>query len=82
MNITRDEFDLWRKDPVTRWIMAGIANAKAQEKAEWDRLSWGNGEADQGKLTVLKTRSDALGELSDNDYEIWSMWNGEEVQND
>jgi len=80
--MNRDEFELWLKDPVTLWIMRAIANAQLQEKAEWDRISWGNGEADQGKLTVLRTRADALGELCDNDYETWSLWNGEVVEND
>lgn len=80
--ISRDEFDLWRKDPVTRWVFAGVAAAQGQEKAEWERVSWGNGIADQQMLTVLKTRADALGELADNDFETWSLWNGEEVEND
>lgn len=78
----RDEFDLWLKDPVTRWVFAAIAKAQEQERAEWMRQSWENGEADQHNLTVLKTRADALGELADNDFETWSHWNGEEVEND
>lgn len=82
MTMTRDEFEMWQQDPVTRWVMAGITNAQAQEKAEWDRVSWGNGVADQHVLAVLRTRSDALGELIDNDFETWSQWNGEEVEND
>lgn len=81
-NISYDEFTLWQRDPVTRWVMAAIANARSQERVEWDRVSWGNGVADQNVLTVLKTRADALGELIDNDFATWAEWNGEEVEDD
>lgn len=80
--MSRDEFDAWLKEPVTRWVFAAVANAREAEKAEWMRQSWGNGSADQHVLTVLKTRADALGELVDNDFETWSLWNGEEVEDD
>lgn len=82
MTMMRDEFDTWLKDPVTRWVFAAIRNAQEQERAEWMRQSWENGTADQHNLTVLKTRADALGELTNNDFETWSHWNGEEVEND
>lgn len=78
--MTRDDFDAWRKDEVTRWVFKGIAAAREQERAEWLRQSWESGNADQMQLIELKTRSDALGELVDNDFEIWALWNGEEIE--
>ena len=80
--MSRDEFALWLKDPVTKWVMTGVAQAQAQEKAEWDRVSWGNGVADPVVLAELRTRALALGELVDNDYETWSLWNGEDISDD
>lgn len=74
----REDFDAWRKDPVTKYIFAGIAKAMAAEKAEWMRQSWDGGTADQLQLTELRTRADALGELIDNTYEKWLNWNGDD----
>lgn len=78
----RDEFDLWLKDPVTRWVFAGIERAQEQEKAEWIRQSWECGKADPAQLLELRTRSEALGDLLHNDFETWSEWNGEKVSDD
>jgi len=69
-----EDFDAWRREPATKFIFAAIRKAVEQEKAEWLRLSWEGGDADQHNLTVLKTRADALLELVDNDYDTWINW--------
>jgi len=80
--VTRDDFDTWLADPVTRWVFDGIRNAQAQEKAEWIRLSWDaappNGVVSPVALIELRTRHDALGDMIENTYENWSEWNGDE----
>lgn len=78
----RDDFDAWRKDHVTAWVMRAIEQAIKAERAEWMRQSWDGGNADQDQLLELRTRADALGELIDNDFEMWANWNGEEVEQD
>lgn len=70
-----ESFEAWLTDPVTKWVFAGIKKAQAAELKEWIRLSWDEGNADQHNLTVLRTRAEALGELIDNDFETWSVWN-------
>lgn len=80
--MTRDEFDIWLKDPVTKWIMAAVQNAAEADKAEWIRQSWDSGSADPMQLLELRTRASALTELQDNDFETWCSWNGEEVEQD
>lgn len=79
--MTRDEFDAWRVNPVTRWVFAAIENARQQEKAEWLRISWDgappDGKTSPAALIELRTRYDALGELIENGFENWSEWNGE-----
>lgn len=85
--MTRDEFDAWRVNPVTRWIFRGIENAQEAERAEWIRRTWDvpprHGEQPLlMALIELKTRADALGELIDNEFETWSEWNGEQPDPD
>lgn len=84
--MTRDEFDLWLANPVTRWVFAALEKARAQEQAEWMRISWGaappNGQVSPAALIELRTRHDAFGEVVANDFETWSIWNGDEPQRD
>lgn len=77
--MTREEFDSWLADPVTRWVFAACRKAAAAEEAEWKRVSWDNGAANQRVLDQLRDRASALTELTDNDFEIWAAWNGEDV---
>lgn len=78
----RDDFDAWQKDHVTQWVMAAVKKAIEAERAEWMRQSWDGGTADQMQLIELRTRADALGELIDNDFEMWSVWNGDSLEQD
>ena len=78
----RDDFDAWQKDHVTQWVMRGIRKAMEAEKAEWMRQSWDGGKADQAQLIELRTRAEALGDLIENDFEMWTVWNGETIEQD
>jgi hypothetical protein len=57
---SRDEFEAWRDNDVTRFVMAALARNADECRDEWLRLSWEGGEADQRKLDGLRERSDAL----------------------
>lgn len=57
---SRDEFEAWRDDPVTCFVMAALLRNADECRDEWLRLSWEIGEADQRKLDALRERSDAL----------------------
>lgn len=84
--MSRDEFELWRANPVTRWVFDAIRAAQVADRAEWLRVSWDNappdGRTSPTVLIELRTRHDALGELVDNDFETWSIWNGEPCDDD
>lgn len=75
--MTRDEFDLWRVNPVTQWVFRGLRRASAQEETEWQRVSWANGVANQRVLDQLRDRANTLLELEENTFENWLEWNGE-----
>jgi hypothetical protein len=57
---SRDEFEAWRDDDTTRFVMAALARNADECRDEWLRLSWEGGEADQRKLDGLRERSDAM----------------------
>jgi hypothetical protein len=80
--VTRDEFDLWKKDPVTKWVFAALERAEDANRAEWIRQSWDNGKADEAQLIELRSATEAMSEIRLNDFERWSEWNGEEVSDD
>jgi hypothetical protein len=57
---SRDEFEAWRDDDVTKFVMAALLHNANECREEWLRLSWEGGDADQRKLDGLRERSDAL----------------------
>lgn len=80
--MTREDFEGWLADPVTRWVMRGVERAAEAERAEWMRVSWEGGSGDQRKLDELRDRASALTELKDNTFENWRDWNGEPDDDD
>lgn len=74
--ITRDEFELWRAHPVTKWVMRALENAREQERAEWMRISWeaapADGHTSPTALIELRTRFDTMGEVTGYTFEEWS----------
>jgi len=57
---SRDEFDAWRDDSTTRFVMAALQRNAEECREEWLRKSWNTGEADQMTLIGLRERADAL----------------------
>ena len=82
MGVTREEFGGWLTDPVTRWVFQAVHNAAEAERDEWERVSWGNGVANQRVLDQLRDRASALMELVENDFENWAEWNGESLEDE
>jgi hypothetical protein len=68
---SRDEFDRWLDDPVTRFVKAGLARNAEECREEWVRKSWDVGESDEFTLHGLRERADALMGLVEADYEAW-----------
>ena len=67
--ISAEEFDAWREDLVTQWVLAELGKAAAAQKAAWTEMSWGNGIVDPTELHILKTRADAYSVLAEVTFE-------------
>lgn len=70
----REDFDAWRRDPVTKFIFTALDKARDREKAEWVRQSWDAGQCDPMQLTELRAKAEAITDLLANDYETWIEW--------
>jgi hypothetical protein len=56
---SREEFDAWCRDPVTRFVATAYAiSAKLNEEA-WRQVSWVQADPDPVKLVEFKARADA-----------------------
>ncbi len=75
--VSAEDFDQWRDNPVTRWVMQAHANAAAILQDEWIAASWGDGVADSALLADLRTRADAYLALRDTPYEMWCQFNND-----
>lgn len=77
MAITKDDFQRWNDNPVTKWVFAAVENAALKQSEAWMDMSWGNGVADPAELAVLRTRADAYRALFETPFEQWQQMNGE-----
>lgn len=77
MKITPEEFDNWREDPVTQWVMEACEQAASQNLLGWIEASWEGGSADQSLLVELRTRADAYRALAETNWEGWAKTHGE-----
>lgn len=59
MTPTAEEFEIWRENPITAWVLAGVQRFADLQKLSWADASWASGEADQATLDRMKTRADA-----------------------
>lgn len=65
----KDEWDQWKENPITRWVLQALETAAQHQEAAWREASWVKGEADALVLTELRTRADAYRALAEMDYE-------------
>ncbi len=75
---TREDFDRWREDSVTRWVMKACQAVSEAQENEWRQISWVNGRANEAALRELRTRADAYRALFETDYFAWCGANNEE----
>ena len=65
--IDRDEFEQWKVNPVTKWVLAGIAQATDDAREQFLQLCfYGNG-ADPKEMGMLRGAFFALMGLSANE---------------
>jgi hypothetical protein len=56
---TKEEFEAWCADPVTRFVATGVRVMIEDLKSFWVQKSWDGGSADQTELDQLTARADA-----------------------
>lgn len=67
----RDEWDIWRDNPVTQFVMAALRRNADEHAEQWHEISWQGGNADQRQLDALRERADALRGIAEADYEAF-----------
>lgn len=67
---TLEEFQAWRANPVTAWILKGCQTAAEAQKQHWLEKSW-NGDVDPLLRLECATRADAYLALEETTYEGW-----------
>lgn len=67
--VTAEEFDAWRQDPVTAWVMAEMSRAADLQREGWIAASWDGGACDPMLLNTLQTRADAYRALAELSYD-------------
>lgn len=66
--ITREDFDRWRDDPVTRMVFRALRSDADAQRDAWMKQSWDNGQANQLSLIELRTRADAYRAMEECNY--------------
>lgn len=66
-----EEFQAWRDNPVTAWVMKGCQKAAQANKEHWVQKSWFGNNADPLLLKECSTRADAYAALVETTYEGW-----------
>lgn len=73
---TSEDFDAWRDNPVTRWVMAALKTAADENKELWMLQSWEQRKLDPLELSDLRVRADAYMAMAETPYEGWVDFNG------
>lgn len=60
-----EEWDQWRNNPVTTWVMAALDKAASAQREGWIAATWDAGGCDPLLLATLRTRADAYRALSE-----------------
>lgn len=67
--ITKDDFEMWRANPVTEAVNRALVMLAERNKAEWMRVSWDCGAADAVMLAQFKARYETANDLSELTFE-------------
>lgn len=76
--ISREDFQRWLEDPVTRAVIRAHRQTAHDNREAWIAHSWGNGHANPLILLELKTRADAYLAIAEMNYEAVCEALGEE----
>ena len=78
MRVSRDDFEAWKANPMTEWVMAALQTAAEAQRLKWAHLTWEQGSPpDPMTLLELRTRADSYRALSETTFEGWCEINGD-----
>ena len=69
MKIGKEDFELWRANPVTEAVNRALELIGTRNKNKWIELSWDGGDTDPIKLAELRARYEAAWDLSELTFE-------------
>lgn len=75
---SREDFEQWRDNPVTRWVFAALKTAADENKELWVMQSWEERKLDPLELSDLRVRADAYMAMAETEYQGWVDFNGGE----
>lgn len=68
---TEEEFEIWRDDPVTRFVLAVCRKTAGEVFDSWVQRAWQSNSVDSADLLEARTRADAYLALEQSDYSDW-----------
>lgn len=68
VEVSEDEFTVWREDPVTQSILATLSLMAEAQKQGWLAASWDGGNTDPVMLAELRTRAEAYRVFAEGSY--------------
>lgn len=88
--ITREEYEIWKDNAVTRFVMAGLANAADLAAEQWKAVAWARSgltrddemRAAELDRTKVQARAEAYRDLASLSFEDAMGANGLEIEDD
>ena len=69
MKIEKEDFELWRSNPVTEAVTHALVKIAEQNKQQWMEISWIGGKVDPIELATLRASAEMAKELSELTFE-------------
>jgi hypothetical protein len=61
---SRDEFEAWKADAVTQFVMAGVAAIADAQAGAWFEVAWNRGDLSDVTRERMRTRAESFMELA------------------
>lgn len=71
MQVSEEEFNEWRRHPVSEWVFGLVAKFADAQQAKVAQAAWQSGVADQAMLDEARFRADCYRGLSDSSFQDW-----------
>lgn len=74
MKLEREDFELWRANPVTEIVLKVFAGLGELAKQKWLEESWDKGNADPVLLADLRARAEVIDDFHKLSFEDMEKW--------